>query len=239
MSKSTENAIEMADISKTYISGEIKVEALKNLNLKIEKGERIVILGPSGSGKTTLLNLLGGITSPDKEGDHLTIFGNNIKNYEQKHFTDYRRESVGFIFQFLNLFPSLNAIENVVIGIDLLNRRLKKRLDPYKIAKEYLEKVGLGNRLYHFPSQLSGGEQQRVAIARALAKIPFIGKDFILLCDEPTGNLDTDTGEKILNLMIELNKEIGITIVLVTHNLSIAKMFATRIIRIRNGILET
>ncbi|MFX1340859.1 MAG: ATP-binding cassette domain-containing protein, partial [Promethearchaeota archaeon] len=118
------------------------------------------------------------------------------------------------------------------------NKRRKERLDNYKIAKEYLEKVGLGNRLYHYPSQLSGGEQQRVAIARALAKIPFIGREFILLCDEPTGNLDTDTGEKILNQIIELNEEIGITIVLVTHNLSIAQMFATRTIRIKNGLLE-
>lgn len=238
MSEREQYSIEMANISKTYISGEIKVEALKNLNLKIEKGERIVVLGPSGSGKTTLLNLLGGITSPDEDGDQLIIFRKNIKDYSQKQFSDYRRDKVGFIFQFFNLFPSLNAIDNVIIGINLLNKRLNERLDQYKIAKEYLEKVGLGNRLYHYPSQLSGGEQQRVAIARALAKIPFIGKEFILLCDEPTGNLDTDTGDSILNLMIELNKEIGITIVLVTHNLYIAKMFATRIIHLKNGFLE-
>ena len=238
MSESGEYSIEMANISKTYISGEVKVEALKNLNLKIEKGERIVVLGPSGSGKTTLLNLIGGITSPDEDGDHLIIFKKNIKDYNQKQFSDYRRDKVGFIFQFFNLFPSLNALDNVIIGINLLNKKLKEKLDQYKIAREYLEKVGLGNRLYHYPSQLSGGEQQRVAIARALAKIPFIGKNFILLCDEPTGNLDTDTGDRILNLMIELNNEIGITILLVTHNLSIAKTFATRIVRIKNGLLE-
>jgi putative ABC transport system ATP-binding protein len=238
MSEAEKYSIKMANISKTYISGEIKVEALKNLNLKVKKGERIVVLGPSGSGKTTLLNLLGGITSPDEDGDHLIIFNKNIKDYNQNQFSDYRRDKVGFIFQFFNLFPSLNAIDNVIIGINLLNKRRKERLDQYKIAKEYLEKVGLGNRLYHYPSQLSGGEQQRVAIARALARIPFIGKEFMLLCDEPTGNLDTITGEKILNLMIKMNKEIGITIVLVTHNLNIAKMFGTRIIHIKNGILE-
>ncbi|TFG27904.1 MAG: ABC transporter ATP-binding protein [Promethearchaeota archaeon] len=238
MSKSELYSIEISNISKTYISGEIKVEALRNLNLKVQKGQRIVVLGPSGSGKTTLLNLLGGITSPDKDGDSLIIFGKDIKEYDQKDFTLYRRDKIGFIFQFFNLFPALNAIDNVIIGIDLLNKKLKKQLDTYKIAKEYLEKVGLGDRLYHYPSQLSGGEQQRVAIARALAKIPFVGKNFILLCDEPTGNLDTNTGEKILNLMKKMNEEIGITIVLVTHSLNIANMFATRIIRLKNGQLE-
>jgi putative ABC transport system ATP-binding protein len=238
MSESEKYSIEMANISKTYLSGEIRVEALKNLDLKIEKGERVVILGPSGSGKTTLLNLLGGITSPDEDGDHLIIFRKNIKDYTQKQFSNYRRDKVGFIFQFFNLFPSLNALDNVIIGINVLNKKRKEKLDQYKIAKEYLKKVGLGNRLYHYPSQLSGGEQQRVAIARALAKISFVGKEFILLCDEPTGNLDTETGDRILNLMIDLNKEIGITIILVTHNLNIAKMFATRIIHIKNGSLD-
>jgi len=245
MSKSKVLAIDIENISKTYISGEIKVEALKHINLEVEYSERICVLGPSGSRKTTLLNLLGGITPPDSDNGHLKIFGDEIHSYNAKQFTTYRRDRVGFIFQFFNLFPALNAIDNIIIGIDLLRKQLKKQgrsdedLDTYKIANKYLENVGLEERLFHYPSQLSGGEQQRVAIARALAKIPFIGKNFILLCDEPTGNLDTDTGEKILNLMIELNKEIGITIVLVTHNLSIAKMFATRIIHVRNGILET
>ncbi len=238
ISEKNTNAVELHNISKTYISGEVEVEALINLNLKIKMGERVVVLGPSGSGKTTFLNLLGGITPPDEDGDQLIIFRKNIKDYTQKQFSDYRRDKVGFIFQFFNLFPSLTALDNVIIGINILNKKRKEKLDIYKIAKEYLKKVGLGNRLYHYPSQLSGGEQQRVAIARALAKIQFVGKEFILLCDEPTGNLDTDTGERILNLMMELNKEIGITIILVTHNLSIAQMFATRIIRIKNGLLD-
>jgi len=239
MSKSHRYAIEMEDISKTYISGEVLVEALKNINLNVLTGERIVILGPSGSGKTTLLNLLGGITSPDKKGVKLIMFGKNIKDYDQKRFTNYRRNSVGFIFQFFNLFPALNARDNVIIGIDLLNKKLNKRLDSYNIAQEYLEKVGLGHRLYHYPSQLSGGEQQRVAIARALAKIPFIGKEFILLCDEPTGNLDTETSDKILDLIIRLNENEGITCILVTHNLHIAEKFATSVIRLRDGVIES
>jgi len=235
MSKSKQYAVEMDKIFKTYISGEVKVVALKDLNIHMEKGERIVVLGPSGSGKTTLLNLLGGITSPDKDGGRLKIFGKDIQNYNQSNLTNYRRERVGFIFQFFNLFPALNALDNVVIGIDLLRKKMKKEIDTFKIAKEYLEKMGLGDRLYHYPAQLSGGEQQRVAIARALAKIPFVGQDFILLCDEPTGNLDTGTGEKILNLMKELNEEIGITIVFVTHNLNIPKLLATRVIQLENG----
>jgi len=244
MSKSQQYAIELDNISKTYISGEIKVEALKDLNLRINKGERIAVLGPSGSGKTTLLNLLGGITNPDQGEGVLTIFGKNIQDYSQKEFTYYRRDNVGFIFQFFNLFPALNAIDNVIIGIDLLKKRLKKEnelrddLDIYKIAKEYLKKVGLGDRLYHFPSQLSGGEQQRVAIARALAKIPFIGKDFLLLCDEPTGNLDTVTGGKVINLMIKMNEQEGITCIMVTHNIALANEFATKIINLKNGMLE-
>ena len=238
MSKSELYSIEMSNISKTYISGQIKVHAIKNLNLKIDKGDRAVILGPSGSGKTTLLNVLGGITTPDKDGGILTVFGDQIQYNDESKATIYRRERVGFIFQFFNLFPALNAIDNVIIAIDLLKQKLKKDLDTYKVAKEYLEKVGLGDRLYHFPSQLSGGEQQRVAIARALAKIPFIGKKFILLCDEPTGNLDTETSDKIIDLMKELNEEIGITIVLVTHNKRIGKKFATKIIQLENGQLK-
>ena len=238
MSNSKPYAIDMENISKTYISGEVKVEALKNINLHVKKGERIVVLGPSGSGKTTLLNLLGGITSPDKKGIKMVIFGKNIKDYDQKYFTNYRRDNVGFIFQFFNLFPTLNAVDNVIIGIDILNKTLKKKLDTYKIAKEYLEKVGLGDRLFHYPSQLSGGEQQRVAIARALAKIPFIGKDFILLCDEPTGNLDTETSDIILKLIIKLNETEGITCIFVTHNLHIAKMFATSVLHLRDGYIE-
>ncbi|MFW9899397.1 MAG: ABC transporter ATP-binding protein [Candidatus Thorarchaeota archaeon] len=244
MSKSKENliyqgnAIESVNISKTYISGEIIVRALKNLNFKVENGERIIILGPSGSGKTTLLNLLGGITSPDENEGFLKIFDNEIQNLNKKQLTVYRRERIGFIFQFFNLFPALNALDNVIIGIDLLKRKLKIDIDAHEIAEDYLKKVGLGDRLYHYPSQLSGGEQQRVAVARALAKIPFVGKNFLLLCDEPTGNLDTDTSDKILDLIIKLNETEGITCILVTHNLHIAEKFATSIIHLRDGLID-
>ncbi|MHA1147483.1 MAG: ABC transporter ATP-binding protein [Promethearchaeota archaeon] len=238
-------AINMQKISKTYISGDIKVRALNNMSFKIESSERICVLGPSGSGKTTLLNLLGGITAPDGDGGELIIFGDNIQDYKEKEFTNYRRDRIGFIFQFFNLFPALNAIDNIVMGIDLLKKQLKKdgedpmdEIDIYKIAKEYLEKVGLGERLYHYPSQLSGGEQQRVAIARALAKIPFIGKKFLLLCDEPTGNLDTETGHKIIELIKKLNEEIGFTVIFVTHNVAIPKIFATKIIHIKDGKID-
>ncbi|HDZ16664.1 hypothetical protein LCGC14_0494500 [marine sediment metagenome] len=237
MSKAKQKAIEIENISKTYISGEVKVEALKNLNVNVIIGERLVVLGPSGSGKTTLLNLLGGITSPDRIKGRLAVFGKEIQNFSQKNLTNYRCNRIGFIFQFFNLFPALNALDNIIIGIDILRKKLKKEFDTYSIAKDYLTKVGLEDRLYHYPSQLSGGEQQRVAIARALAKIPFVGQNFILLCDEPTGNLDTNTGEKIINLMKEMNEKEGITIIMVTHNLYIAEIFATKIIRLENGMI--
>ena len=233
-----EDAIKSIDISKTYISGEIEVRALKNLNFEVKNGERLVIVGPSGSGKTTLLNLLGGITSPDEKEGSMSIFGKSIQNYNQKQLTDYRRERIGFIFQFFNLFPALNALDNVIIGIDLLKKKLKSDLDTLEIATDYLEKVGLSERLFHYPSQLSGGEQQRVAIARALAKIPFVGRNFLLLCDEPTGNIDTETSDKILDLIIKLNETEGITCIVVTHNLHIAEKFSTSVIHLRNGFIE-
>ncbi|MFX0060109.1 MAG: ABC transporter ATP-binding protein [Candidatus Heimdallarchaeota archaeon] len=232
------NAIESENISKTYISGEVKVQALKNMNFEVKNGERLVILGPSGSGKTTLLNLLGGITSPDEKKGSLKIFGKSIHSYNQKQLTDYRRERIGFIFQFFNLFPALSALDNVIIGIDLLKKKLRSDLNSLEIASDYLEKVGLTHRIFHYPSQLSGGEQQRVAIARALAKIPFVGRNFLLLCDEPTGNLDTETSDKILDLIIKLNETEGITCILVTHNLHIAEKFATSIIHLRDGLIE-
>ncbi|MHA1148150.1 MAG: ABC transporter ATP-binding protein [Promethearchaeota archaeon] len=235
MSKS-KKAIELKNLSKTYIQGLVEVEALKELNLTINPKERLVILGPSGAGKTTLLNLLGGISSPDKNGGILKIFGTEIQNYNMKKLCKYRKTNIGFVFQFYNLFPALTAIENVVISIELLNK--EKKLHLFDIATKYLEMVGLGDRLHHYPYQLSGGEQQRVAIARALAKIPFIGKEFILLCDEPTGNLDTDTGDKIIDLIMDLNEKEDITCVLVTHNPKIAKKFATKIVYIKNGQME-
>ncbi len=230
-------AIEMENISKTYQSGEVKVSGLKDINLKVLEKERLAILGTSGSGKTTLLNLLGGITNPDKKG-FLKSFGQEIQDYTMSQLSSYRRDRIGFIFQFFNLFPALTALENVVIGIQLLKKVTKSKLDENEVAENYLKKVGLGHRLSHYPAQLSGGEQQRVAIARALAKVPFIGQKFILLSDEPTGNLDTETGKTIIELIMELNEKEGITCILVTHDNFIAEKFATKVIRLRNGLIE-
>jgi len=236
--KKDQLAIDIKDLSKTYVSGEVSVVALKDINIQVIRGERVVILGPSGAGKTTLLNLIGGITTPDKNTKYLKIFGSNIQDYSIKKLSYYRKTRIGFIFQFYNLFPTLSAIDNVIIAIELLKNKKKKDINLYEIAQNYLEKVGLGHRLNHFPSQLSGGEQQRVAIARALARIPLIGKDFILLCDEPTGNLDTDTGNKIIELIGEINENVGITCLIVTHNPNIAQKLAAKIIRIKDGMIE-
>ena len=234
-----ELAIELKNISKTYVSGKIHVKAIDQIDMNVKAGERLAVLGPSGSGKTTLLNLLGGITNPDQDEGYLRVFGEDIQDYSNKQYNAYRRDRIGFIFQFFNLFPALTAIENVVIGIDIVKREKKDvlngELDEYEIAKSYLEKVGLGERLNHYPSQLSGGEQQRVAIARALAKTPFLGRRFLLLCDEPTGNLDTNTGDKIISLMKQLNDDIGITILMVTHNDVLASKFADRILHLEDG----
>jgi len=238
MQKTSQLAIDIKDLSKTYVSGEVSVVALKDINVQVKRGERVVILGPSGAGKTTLLNLIGGITTPDKNTKYLKIFGSNIQDYSIKKLSYYRKTRIGFIFQFYNLFPTLNAIDNLIIAIELLKDKKEKDINLYKIAQNYLEKVGLGHRLNHFPSQLSGGEQQRVAIARALARIPLIGKDFILLCDEPTGNLDTDTGNKIIELIGEINENEGITCLIVTHNPNIAQKLAAKIIRIKDGMIE-
>ncbi len=235
MSKAV-HALDIRNLSKTYISGIVKVEALKNINLQVRPKERLVILGPSGAGKTTLLNLLGGISTPDDNEGTLSVFGTEIQNYNMKEMCKYRKDRIGFVFQFYNLFPALTAIENVVVAIELLNK--DKKLHLFDVATKYLEMVGLGQRLHHYPYQLSGGEQQRVAIARALAKIPFIGKEFILLCDEPTGNLDTDTGERIIDLIKNINEQEGVTVVMVTHNPKIAKKFATKVIHIKNGQIE-
>ncbi len=235
MTEIKQNAIELNDISKSYITGEIKVIALDNIKLNVRIGEKLAVLGPSGSGKTTLLNLLGGITNPDLEKGKIRIFHEEIQNYKLKKLNNYRKTRIGFIFQFFNLFPTLTALENVIIGCELLLEKRENSIDIYKIAKEYLEKVGLEKRLNHYPSQLSGGEQQRVAIARALVKIPFIGKNFLLLLDEPTGNLDSNTSKKIITLIGDLNEKEGITCILVTHDEPLAKLFASRIVHLENG----
>jgi putative ABC transport system ATP-binding protein len=222
---STQPLIEMQSVTKTYPMGEITVRALNGLSLSVERGEFIVLLGPSGSGKTTTLNLIGGLDRPS--GGKLTVNGEEITGLSETRLAEYRRRSIGFIFQFFNLIPTLTAVENVEFALALTRRgALRPR------AIEFLARVGLQKRADHFPSQLSGGEQQRVAIARALANRPPL-----LLCDEPTGNLDADTGRQVLQSLRNSNKNEGATVVLVTHNTSIAPM-ADRVVRLHDGAVS-
>jgi putative ABC transport system ATP-binding protein len=210
-------------VSKTYTLGEVVVHALDNVDLEIGRGEFVAVLGPSGSGKTTLLNLLGGLDSPSS--GTIVVDGEDITRHSSKQLAYYRREKVGFIFQFFNLIPTLTAEENVRYAYELAARdRQAPPTDPH----ELLEAVGLGERAHHFPSQLSGGEQQRVAVARALAKDPPL-----ILGDEPTGNLDFETGKLVLGTLKQLNLQ-GRSVVLVTHNSPVAQV-ADRILRLRDG----
>lgn len=213
--------IEANHISKDYVLGEITVHALRDVSFTIQSGELIVILGPSGSGKSTLLNILGGIEQAT--AGTLCYDKNPISFDDSKALLAYRRAHVGFIFQFYNLMPGLTALENVELAAELSE-------DPLD-AKELIEQVGLSDRANHYPSRLSGGQQQRVAIARALCKNPDL-----LLCDEPTGALDTKTGIQILELLRNFNQKYGKTIVLITHNQDIAKI-ANRVFSFRDGNL--
>lgn len=206
-------------LSKVYRMGEVDVHALRNIDLDIYERELVVLLGPSGSGKSTLLNILGGLDAPTsgeaRWRDH------NLVNASEAELTRYRREHVGFVFQFYNLIPSLTVLENVAI----VNEIARRPMDPL----EALALVGLKERLDHFPSQLSGGEQQRVAVARAIAKSPDV-----LLCDEPTGALDYDTGKTVLAAIARANEQLGTTTLVITHNLAIAGM-ADRVLRLGGG----
>lgn len=206
-------------LNKFYEMGEVKVAAVKNINLEIYKGEFLVILGPSGSGKSTLLNILGGMDLPT-EGK-IFIDNEDITNYNDKKLTAYRREKIGFVFQFYNLMANLTARENIELATELCKNGLN--------IDDVLKSVGLDDRADHFPSQMSGGEQQRVAIARAVAKNPML-----LLCDEPTGALDFETGIKILKLLKDINKRYKKTVIVITHNTPIGQM-ADRVIRMRSG----
>lgn len=214
--------IEFKDVVKEYIVGETKIRALDGANFEINKGELVVIVGPSGAGKTTALNILGGMDS--STAGKVIIDGKEINNYSEKELTHYRRESIGFVFQFYNLVQNLTALENV----ELATQICKKPLDP----ESTIEKVGLIDRKNNFPSQLSGGEQQRVAIARAIAKNPKI-----LLCDEPTGALDYNTGKQILKLLQDTCRKEKMTVIIITHNSAIAPM-ADKIIHFKNGKSE-
>ena len=211
--------VEFRDVGKTYRMGEVEITALHDTSFEIEKGELVVIVGPSGAGKTTLLNILGGMDTLSK--GRVFLDGREISRMTRRQLTDYRREDVGFVFQFYNLIGNLTALENV----ELANQICKDPLDAAKV----LQDVGLGGRLRNFPSQLSGGEQQRVAIARALAKNPKL-----LLCDEPTGALDYQTGKAILQLLQSTGRRTGMTVVIITHNGALTAM-ADRVIRVRSG----
>ena len=214
-----EGFVKLQDITKIYKMGEVEIRAADNISFSIDKGEFVVIVGPSGAGKTTVLNILGGMdTATDGV---LTVDGEEITAYNAKRLTGYRREDIGFVFQFYNLVPNLTALENVELALQICR-------DPLD-AREVLREVGLGDRLDNFPAQLSGGEQQRVSIARALAKNPKL-----LLCDEPTGALDYNTGKAILKLLQNMCRERGMTVIVITHNQAIAPM-ADRLIHIKNG----
>ena len=214
--------IEFQNVSRIYKSGDHELKALDNLDLKIDKGEFVVILGPSGAGKSTLLNLLGGLDTATS--GKIIVDGENIVDYDDSQLTKYRAKSVGFIFQFYNLIPNLTSKENVELMMDITD----KKIDGDTILKS----VGLEGHGNQFPAQLSGGEQQRVSIARALAKEPAM-----LLCDEPTGALDSDTGVLILSLLQDMCHEKNTTVVIVTHNSNLADA-ADKLIRIKNGQIE-
>lgn len=214
--------IKFKDIKKEYHVGAVKITAVENCSFEIEKGDLVVILGPSGAGKTTILNLLGGMDNPS--GGSIIVDGNEVHNYSKKELINYRRNEIGFVFQFYNLVGNLTALENVELACQIC----PDSLDP----KTILEQVGLSERIENFPSQLSGGEQQRVAIARAIAKNPKI-----LLCDEPTGALDSVTGQRIIELLQKMCKEMGMTTILITHNAVIADI-ADKVIKVKNGTVK-
>ena len=214
--------IEFRNVKKEYKMGEVTIKALDNTNFTIEKGELVVIVGPSGAGKTTCLNILGGMDTATS-GD-VIVDGKNVSTLKKKELVKYRREDIGFVFQFYNLVQNLTAKENV----ELATQICKNSLDPVEV----LEKVGLKNRMNNFPSQLSGGEQQRVAIARAIAKNPKL-----LLCDEPTGALDYKTGKQILKLLQDTARRENMTVLIITHNTAIAPM-ADKVIHFKNGTAE-
>lgn len=211
--------IEFKNVVKEYKMGEVSIKALNKTNFEIEKGELVVIVGPSGAGKTTALNILGGMDSATS--GRVVIDGKDISKFKKKELTKYRREDIGFVFQFYNLVQNLTALENV----ELATQICKKPLNP----EEILGKVGLKHRLKNFPSQLSGGEQQRVAIARAIAKNPKL-----LLCDEPTGALDYKTGKQILQLLQDTCRKEKMTVIIITHNSALTPM-ADRVIHFKNG----
>lgn len=214
--------VEFHNVSKTYHMGEVDIHALKDVNFEIGKGEFCVIVGASGAGKTTILNILGGMDS--LSDGKVFLDGNNISSYNAKKLTEYRRYDIGFVFQFYNLVQNLTAVENVELAAQICKNPMN--------AMDVIEKVGLKDRASNFPAQLSGGEQQRVAIARALAKRPKL-----LLCDEPTGALDYQTGKAVLKLLQDTCRKEGVTVVVITHNQALTAM-ADRVITVKNGTIR-
>ena len=215
--------VEFQNVSKVYQSGDVRINALKDVGFTIEKGEICVIVGQSGAGKTTLLNILGGM---DKlTSGRILLDGKDISGFNKRQMATYRRRDIGFVFQFYNLIPNLTALENVEIASQLS----KDPMNP----TEVLDKVGLTDRADNFPAQLSGGEQQRVSIARALAKNPKL-----LLCDEPTGALDYETGKQILQILQDCSRQRGMTVIIITHNSALTAM-ADRVIRVRSGQISS
>ena len=215
--------VKLENVRKIYQMGEVEIRAVDGIDFEIGKGEIVVIVGPSGAGKTTVLNILGGMDTATS--GKVLVDGNDVAQYTNRQLIGYRREDIGFVFQFYNLVPNLTALENVELALQIC----KEPLD----AKMVLEEVGLGERLNNFPAQLSGGEQQRVSIARALAKNPKL-----LLCDEPTGALDYNTGKAILKLLQDTCRNKGMTVIVITHNSALAPM-ADRVIHIKNGRVES
>lgn len=214
--------IEVRDVTKTYKMGEVEIKAVDEIGFGIDKGEFVVIVGPSGAGKTTILNILGGMDTATSGA--IYVDNVDITKFNENELTKYRRDDVGFVFQFYNLVGNLTAIENVELALQISKNPLS--------AKDVLKDVGLGNRLDNFPAQLSGGEQQRVSIARALAKNPKL-----LLCDEPTGALDYITGKSILKLLQDTCREKGVTVIVITHNSALAPM-ADKVIKVKNGRVD-
>lgn len=215
--------VKLENVRKIYQMGEVEIRAVDGIDFEIGKGEFVVSVGPSGAGKTTVLNILGGMDTATS--GKVLVDGNDVAQYTNRQLIGYRREDIGFVFQFYNLVPNLTALENVELALQIC----KEPLD----AKTVLEEVGLGERLNNFPAQLSGGEQQRVSIARALAKNPKL-----LLCDEPTGALDYNTGKAILKLLQDTCRNKGMTVIVITHNSALAPM-ADRVIHIKNGRVES
>ncbi len=216
------NILKITELAKTYSSGSKKITVLQDITFEIKKGDTFSIVGPSGSGKTTLLGLCAGLDRPDT--GIVELCGHNITDLSEDERAQLRNKEVGFIFQNFQLLPTLTALENVIVPLELQGAK-----NAVKVGMELLDKVGLSDRFHHYPSQLSGGEQQRVALARA-----FSNKPSILFADEPTGNLDEETGEKVIQLLFELNKEAGTTLVIISHDLELANR-TQQILRLKGG----